>query len=156
MAAMFQTTREWALTACMAVLLLYAILQPVFGIELYPVLDFKGGNQMNMQVDKDPAKGLSYHCGDIVHARFNFQKQRAIVGLIKWQLVESKPNGRILLYPARHAAAPIGIIDHWAPVETLPGVCEPGQYHFEGTITYPLLFGNVTYNLRTACFEVNP
>ena len=117
-----------------------------------PVIDTLGSNMENMDVDKPPPK--YYRCGERVDGFFRFQKQRHLVGQIKWQLVKGADE-RIFLYPFRTVAAQSGIINHWAPIEKLPDVCEPGQYHFEGLLTYPLGFGRqASYPLRTVCFEV--
>jgi hypothetical protein len=155
------TAREWWLTALCAFLILAQIPQ---GIELaYPILDFKGGNQFNMEVERDFAKNQHYHCGDVVMGHFKFQKQREASGTIKWELIKNSNftglERVVKKYPPRPAAGPAEIINHWAPIEPLPEVCEPGKYHFQGTISYPVLFGlmaRATYTLRTVCFEVQP
>ena len=150
MTAIFRTTKElWLAALCL--LLLLSQFYPVTTEWVFPVLDFKGGSQYNMETDH-----AAYHCGEMVQARFKFQKQRAISGHIKWQLVSHDPERHIVLYPSRIAASPILIIDHWANVEKLPNYCDPGRYHFEGTITYPMLFGEVSYDLKTQTFEVMP
>jgi hypothetical protein len=143
-----RTTREWWLISVITVL--FAItLFPITGIELYPVIDTVGSNMQNMEI-----KDKVYRCGEVVIARFVFQKQRAISGLIQWKLVSNKPGGMVTVYPPRTASSPPGITDHYAPVEPLPSVCESGKYHFEGTLNYPLLIGRVSYPLKTTCFEV--
>jgi hypothetical protein len=143
-----RTTREWWLIFAIGVLFVLTIF-PITGIEVYPVIDTLGSNMTSMET-----KDKVYHCGDVVVARFTFQKQRAISGVIQWKLVADKPGGSVVLYPPRTASSPPGITDHYAPVETLPPVCEPGRYHFEGSLNYPLLLGRVSYPLRTQCFEV--
>ena len=147
MMAFFRTAKEWWLTvACLLLLVTQFFPQAIETV--YPVLDFKGGNQYNMETDK-----TVYHCGEIVQGRFKFQKQRTVTGSIKWQLVSHDPARHITLFLPRVAASPILILDHWVSIEKLPGTCEPGQYHFEGTITYP---GGIVYDLRTECFQVKP
>jgi hypothetical protein len=116
---------------------------------VYPVIDTLGGNMTNMATEQ-----TTYHCGDKVVAFFQFQKQRNILGTIKWKLVPDKPDARAFNYPPRPAAAPVGIVSHWAGVEDIPPVCLSGKYHFEGTISYPVWFGQVSYPLRTSCFQV--
>jgi hypothetical protein len=137
----------WLAIAC--VILLALTLYPVSGIELASVLDWKGGNQYTMEV-KEP----TYHCGDMVQAQMIFQKTRPITGTIRWALIPNSPEHHMDLYPVRTAASPVGIYNLWADIEKIPEVCAPGKYHFEGTITYPLLLGRVTYDLRTKDFEV--
>ena len=140
--------REWFLVLLTGIIFLIVIIRPA-GFELYPVMDWKGGDQFNMPTDKDV-----YHCGDIPQARFTYQKNRSITGKIKWMLIPSTPEGHIDHFPARVAASPIGIYDKWVNIEKLPIKCEPGKYHFEGSITYPLFIGTVTYDIRTQCFKI--
>ena len=147
MTRIIRSVREWWLIAFCAVLLLCTLF-PVVGIEIYPVIDTQGGNLQNMQTDK----GV-YLCGDIVRAQMKFQKQRAVTGQVKWAMVDG-PDSHIDLFPPRVAAAPVGIYDTWVDVEKIPAICRPGRYHFEGVITYTLLLGTVTYQLKTTCFEV--
>lgn len=149
MSAIFKTTREWWLVGlCLLLLLSYFFPQ---GIELVsPIIDWHGGNRLSMETDMK-----EYNCGEQVSARFKLQKNRNAVGTIKWELVSDDPGkDQVLLYPARVASAPEGIINHFAQVEKLPDVCAPGKYHFSGTLSYPVYFGTVIYSIRTACFEV--
>lgn len=148
MSMIFKTAREWWLvTICF--LFLMMVIFPISGIELYPVLDLKGSNLANMETDKK-----QYRCGEIVHARLIFQKERAVDGMVKWALVPNKPNSHIDLYAPRPAVLAPGIYDTWIEVEKLPAHCGPGQYHFEGVVTYKLLLGQVSYPLRTVCFDI--
>lgn len=142
-----RTFREWALIFLCALLFLMAI-YPVVGIELYPVIDHQGHNLTNMETDK-----TVYHCGDVVRARMTFQKQRNVSGVIKWFLIDG-PDSHVDLYPARVAGFPAGLYDKWVDIERIPPICKPGKYHFEGTVSYQLMLGNVSYPLRTQCFEV--
>jgi hypothetical protein len=153
MGLIFKTTKEWWLVGFCLILLLTQFFPQATEL-FYPIIDWKGGNRLNMQVDKEMSLGQAYHCGEMVRARFILQKQRAKVGEIQWKLVGSTPGGVVQQYPARRVSSPIGIVDHWAPVEPLPSICEPGQYHFEGTITYPLVTDKVVYTIRTVCFIV--
>jgi hypothetical protein len=153
MTALFKTTREWWLVGLCMILLLTQTYPQVIEY-VYPILDWKGGNRLNMQVDKDRTMKEFYQCGEVVTARFKLQKQREAVGQIKWELVKNAPEGQVYPYTARVAAAPVGITDHWAPVERLPQLCAPGQYHFAGTISYPVWFGTVIYSIKTNDFEV--
>jgi hypothetical protein len=153
MGLIFRTTKEWWLVG-LCVILLLAQFFPQATEFVYPIIDWKGGNRLNMQVDKEMSLGQAYHCGEEVRARFILQKQRAKIGEIQWKLISSAPKGRVQSYPARRVSSPVGISDHWAPVESLPKTCDPGQYHFEGTITYPLLLDKVVYTIRTVCFIV--
>lgn len=153
MGVIFKTTREWWLVGVCMILLLMQFFPQVVEF-VYPIIDWKGGNRLSMQVDKEMGLGQAYHCGEVVRARFILQKQRMKVGEIQWKLIASTPEGQSQTYPARKASSPIGIIDHWAAVEKIPSTCEQGQYHFEGTITYPLVFDKVIYTIRTVCFIV--
>jgi hypothetical protein len=153
MGVIFKTTKEWWLVG-LCLLLLLSQFFPQATEFVYPIIDWKGGNRLNMQVDKEMSLGQAYHCGEEVRARFMLQKQRAKIGEIQWKLISSAPGGRVQSYPARRVSSPVGISDHWAPVESLPKTCDPGQYHFEGTITYPLLLDKVVYTIRTVCFIV--
>ena len=148
MSLIFKTTKEWWLVG-LCLILLSAQFFPQ-AIELvYPIIDWKGGNRLNMQTDRK-----DYNCGEQVLARFMLQKQREAVGTIQWKLVASRPGGNAYVFPARTVSSPVGITDHYAPVERLPEVCQPGEYHFEGTIVYPLGLDKVIYTLRTTCFDV--
>ena len=149
----FKTGREWTL----AILCLIMLSTQFFpqAIELfYPILDWKGGNRLNMQVDRDMSMGSFYHCGEVVFCRFIVQKQRNAVGTLQWKLVSAQPGGFTYNYQPRQISAPIGITDHQVMVEALPDMCLPGQYHFTGTMVYPQLFGNVIYTIQTTCFVV--
>ena len=148
MGILIKTTREWWLIA-LCVLLLMANFFPQTIEYVYPLLDQQGSNLMNMDTDQQ-----IYRCGQTVSAQMIFQKQRNISGMVRWTLVPNNPNGHIEIYPSRVAASAIGIYNTWVNIEPLPNICQPGRYHFEGTITYPLLLGNVSYNLRTTCFKV--
>jgi hypothetical protein len=149
-----RSIQKWALIAACVVLFL-ANLFPIIGIELYPVLDIKDGNLSAIEVSR---RNREYRCGEMVVGQFIFQKQRAVAGSIKWELVESPINtkSKVILYPARVAACPTGFINHFANIERLPEICSPGWYQFRGTISYPLLFGTATYQLKTVPFEVVP
>lgn len=150
MTAFLRTTKEWWLTA-VCLLLLMSQVFPTTLEWVYPILDFKGGNQFNMEIRKNV-----YHCGEMVEARFKMQKQRDVTGQIKWQLVSNHDNRNVILYSSRKAASPALIVDHWCQVEELPEICQPGRYYFEGTITYPILMGNIAYGIKTQSFEVVP
>jgi hypothetical protein len=153
MSIIFKTTKEWFLVFACAVLLLTQFFPQAIEL-VYPIIDWKGGNRLNMQVSKDMREGKYYKCGEMVLARVMMQKQREAIGEVHWKLVSSEPGGNAYSYLPRTVSAPIGIIDHWARVEKLPDICVPGQYHFEGTIAYPVLFGKVIYTVRTVCFIV--
>jgi hypothetical protein len=146
--AFLKTTREWWLTAA-CLLLILTQFWPQATEYAYPIIDWRGGNRLSMATNKE-----EYSCGEMVNARFTLQKQQNAVGQIKWELVRDEPEGRVYLYTHRVAAAPVGIIDHWAGVEKLPDICEPGKYYFAGTLSYPVLFGTVSYTLRTTKFTV--
>ena len=141
--------KEWGLIAICFLVMIGNLISPEIMGRVYPVLDFQGGNQFNMEVQKPV-----YHCGEMVIAKFRFQKQRDLAGTIKWKLISSDPTKHIDVYLPRIAASPVMIHDHWADVEKLPAICSPGKYHFEGTLSYPLFVGNLSYGLRTECFEV--
>jgi hypothetical protein len=143
-----KTTKEWMLTF-LCLLLLATQFMPQMAEFIYPIIDWKGGNRLSMEVDKK-----TYHCGEVVNARFAMQKQREAVGKIKWELVSSTNERQVVLYSARTVASPSSIIDRWAAVERLPEFCAPGQYHFRGTISYPVWLGTVIYTIRTTCFDV--
>jgi hypothetical protein len=148
-----KSTREWWLVVFVLVLGLSWIIPnalPSLSETLYPVIDSTGSNMLSMETDKKV-----YSCGETVRAYFLFQKQRYVVGQIKWKLVPNRPNSLAHDYLPRVAASTPAIVSYWAKVETIPvGVCEPGEYHFEGMLTYPLFFGQANYPLRTTCFEV--
>lgn len=148
----------WLIVLCFVIVMAYFM---PMGIEtVYPIIDWKGGNRLNMEVNKDTDKGEFYHCGETVVARFKLQKQREAVGQIKWELIRNSTVDnpeQIYLYPPRIAASPVGIVDHWAKVEILPSFCLTGSYHFRGTMAYPSwLGGNLgpIYTIRTKDFEV--
>lgn len=132
------------------VVLGYGALQYSYWVN--PVIDTTGSNFALMPVDKNV-----YHPGDMVRVRFMFQKQRPAVGMIKWYL---KDHGSDFLYRERTAAAPVGIYDVWTDAEVIPDTpaLQPGKYHLEGTITYPLptwfFRRNLIYQLRTECFNI--
>jgi hypothetical protein len=153
MITVVKSAREWALVIACLILLGTQFL-PQFIELVYPIIDWKGGNRLDMQVSKDMREGKFYRCGEMVLARFILQKQRKAVGEIQWKLISSSPAGNSYYYPPRVISSPIGITDHWARVEELPSVCMPGQYHFEGTMSYPVMFGKVIYTIRTECFIV--
>jgi hypothetical protein len=144
--------REWGLIAAVLVLFVMTI-YPVIGVEVWPVLDTKGGNLMSMEVER---LDRVYHPGEMVVAQFIFQKERAVTGQIKWELMPSplNPDAKVVLYPARVVAGPVGFVNHFANVERLDEDTKPGWYKFRGTITYPLVIGTVPYQLQTVCFEV--
>ena len=150
---LFQTTKEWALA--IVCLLLIATQFFTQTIELvYPIINWQGGNRLNMEVSKDMQEGKYYQCGEMVLARFILHKQREYVGEIQWKLVSNMPGGNAYVYQTRIVSSHIGITDHWAKVETLPDICMPGKYHFEGTVSYPVMFGKVIYTIRTVPFLV--
>jgi hypothetical protein len=153
MGFIFRTTKEWWLVS-LCLLLLLAQFLPQTIETIYPIIDWKGGNRLSMQVSNDMREGKYYHCGEMVLARFRLQKQREAVGEIQWKLLRSPSDSYAYSYPGRRVSSPIGITDHWAGVERLPEVCSPGQYYFEGTITYPGILGQVIYTIRTECFLV--
>lgn len=139
--------KDWLIVILCALLIMTNFLPQA--IEwVYPIQDLKGANLMNMETEKN-----LYFCGETPRALWISQKQREAVGSMKWSLVDG-PETETYYYPPKTVASPIGIYKHWVAVEPLPTVCKPGKYHFEGTITYPVLFGSVTYQLRTQCFEV--
>jgi hypothetical protein len=144
----YRAVREWILVVICAILV-GMVLYPLSSIELYPVLDWKGGNQYNMETFLSV-----YRCGEVVKAQMIFQKQRNVKGVIRWMLVPNQPNGHVDIFTERTLAAPVGIYNQWVNIERLPTICAPGKYHFKGTMTYPLLFGQITYAVRTTCFEV--
>lgn len=148
MVAVVRTTRAWWLIGVI-ILILFASIYPSVTEVVYPVIDTTGSNMMNMSVDKK-----AYNCGEVVNAYFLFQKQQNKVGTIKWKLVPNRPNAEAYTYAARPVGAPVGITAHWAKIEALPEQCSSGEYHFEGTLTYPLFLGSVSYPLRTSCFEI--
>lgn len=113
----------------------------------HPVLDWTGGNQLDMQTEKEV-----YHPGEMVRARMIFQKERPVTGTIKWYL---KDHVYSKSYRERMAAAPVGIYDIMTEIERIPDDCPPGIFHFQGTINYPLNFlYSISYGLRTICFKV--
>jgi hypothetical protein len=146
---------DWALITFAAVLVLVMLMigWMAYGEKYFnPVLDFVGGNQFNMETNK-----AVYCCGDMVRARMNFQKTRPEVGTIKWLLRRTDDTSTvpyIIVYPARPIASPPGIYNGYVNVETLPGDCTPGQYHFEALVDYPLNLNHQTYHLRTTCFQI--
>ena len=144
---MLKTVKDWIIIILCGVLVLTNFMPQIVEY-IYPIIDTKGGNFSNMETDK-----AVYHCGETPRAVFIFQKQRPIAGRIKWLLVDG-PTTESYVYRSREANTPSGIYKEWIAVEPLPDICRPGKYHFEGTLTYPLLFGSVTYPLRTNCFEV--
>lgn len=151
MSIAYQKIREWVLVFVCACLVAFNFIHPA-GVELYPVLDFQGGNQFTMATDK-----LVYHCGETVQALTIYQKQRQASGKIIWTLVRSDQNGNnyvVKTYPPRDISRPVGIYHEWRQVEILPDTCEPGRYHFEGVLTFDLWMGKAVYPLRTACFEM--
>ena len=153
MSLIFKTTREWWLVGICLILLMTQFFPQAIEI-VYPIIDWRGGNRLNMQVSKDMAEGKFYKCGEMVLARVTMQKQREAVGTVQWKLVGNDPGGNAYTYPPKTISAHIGIIDNWTRVEKLPDVCSPGQYHFEGTMVYPVTFGTVIYTIRTTCFTV--
>ena len=149
----FNTTKEWGLAiACLFLLMTQLFPQAVELV--YPIIDWQGGNRLEMEVSKDMREGKSYQCGEMVLARFMLQKQRNAVGEIQWKLCSNTPGGNAYVYQTRIVSSHIGITDHWAKVETLPDICMPGKYHFEGTVSYPVMFGKVIYTIRTVPFLV--
>jgi hypothetical protein len=153
MVSIVKTTREWFLVILCLVLLATQFFPQTIEL-VYPIIDWKGGNRLNMQVSKDMREGKFYRCGEMVLARFILQKQREAVGEIQWKLHSKTPGGNTYYYPPKAISAPIGITDHWARVEPLPDVCMPGQYYFEGTMSYPVVFGRVIYTIMTEDFVV--
>ena len=152
MAAFIKTTREWWLVA-LCVILFSVQIWPSSIEYVYPIIDPVGSNMTNMNV-LYPKDRKYYRCGEVVEAYFLFQKQRSIAGWIKWKLIPNRPQAEAFNYPARPVSSPAGITNHYAPVERIMSPCAAGEYHFEGTLTYPLFFGSVSYPLRTECFEV--
>jgi hypothetical protein len=153
MSFIFKTTREWWLVGLCLILLLTQFFPQAVEM-VYPIIDWKGGNRLNMQVSKDLLEGKSYHCGEIVLARVMMQKNKEATGTVQWKLISNEPGGTAFTYPPKAISSPVGIIDHWTRVEKLPDICTPGQYHFEGTMIYPQIFGSVIYTIQTTCFVV--
>jgi hypothetical protein len=157
MVAVFKSTvKTWWLVVVSAILLMMTTItfMPQTIEYFYPTLDWVGGNQFRMETLQQV-----YHCGETVYARMNFQKQHNAIGEVKWVLRRVPPIDSfpvMFVYPSRVAAAPIGIYNAAVIVEQLPRVCEAGDYYFEGTITYPLLFGKVVYSIKTTRFTVEP
>ena len=147
MAMILKTAKDWFIVVLCAALIITNFIPQALEV-VDPILDWHGGNRLNMETDK-----AEYACGEMVKARFKVQKTREKVGSIKWALIDG-PDSQIHLYTTRVADLPIGIYDHWVAVENLPQSCTPGKYHFEGVITYPVLFGSVSYTVRTTCFAV--
>lgn len=112
----------------------------------HPVIDWEGGNQVNMLTDKKV-----YHSGEVVRARMTFQKLRNVTGTVKWMLI----NNHIDAFPPRPAMTPPGIYDKEFDIERLPINVSKGRHYFVGYLTYKINpLKEVSYTIRTSCFDV--
>lgn len=97
-----------------------------------------------------PVSQKVYTPGETVVARVEAYKSRDLVGTIQCALV----NHKMTYFLPRPLPMPHGVIDVWAPMETIPD-CSSGQYHIECTVSYPVNILNlVTYKVRTEEFEI--
>lgn len=93
-----------------------------------------------------------YHPGDTVRAYVSFCKYRDVVPKINDALVDDY----LTLYDERYASSGvIGCKDNLLiDLEKIPMNEFPGTYHFNRTLTYPLLKRNLVFQLQTNDFKV--
>lgn len=93
----------------------------------------------------------AYRPGDMVYAHVMFHKNRNLVGIIQWHMI----NNQMTTFAPRNGSLPIGVYDQVVPVERIPDDVKPGEHWFTGTVVYrPNWIGIVEYPVWTNKFEV--
>ena len=92
-----------------------------------------------------------YRSGEMVQAWVNLRKNRDIVGMVQWSLMDQ----RFYPYVARRGVVPVGTHHLIVNIELIPRNIAPGQFHFSGQATYQInYFKTLSIPIKTNCFEV--